>query len=69
MDDQAIRRALDTRLALPLIPAGRALGLGRRKTKAAAAAGQIPLTSTGSVPTVWLRQQLQLDPKDGPKTA
>jgi hypothetical protein len=64
MNDDAIRRALDTRLALPLVAAGRALGLGRRRTKAAAEAGQIPVTPAGTVPTWWLRQALQLDQDD-----
>jgi hypothetical protein len=64
MNDDAIRRALHNRLALPLLAAGRALGLGRRRTKAAAAAGQIPVTPTGTVPTSWLRHALQLDRDD-----
>ena len=64
MDDKAIRRALNSRLALPLVAAGRALGLGRRRTKAAAEAGKIPVTPAGTVPTEWLRQVLQLDHED-----
>jgi hypothetical protein len=64
MDDDTIRRALQTRLALPLVAAGRALGLGRRRTKAAAEAGQIPVTPAGTVPTSWLKQMLQLDRDD-----
>jgi hypothetical protein len=70
MDDDEIRRALNTRLALPLVAAGRALGLGRRRTKAAAEAGQIPVTPAGTVPTSWLRQALQLDGDEtGSRTA
>ena len=64
MDDEAIRRALNKRLALPLFPAGRALGLGRRKTKQAAADGKIPVTPAGTVPTKWLRQVLRLNQDD-----
>jgi hypothetical protein len=63
MDDDAIRRAIDKRLALPLVAAGRALGLGRRAAKAAAAAGDIPVIEAGgkeTVPTSWLRQILHL---------
>ena len=61
MDDDAIRQAIQARLALPLVTAGRALGLGRRRSKAAAAAGQIPVTPAGTVPTSWLKQVLQID--------
>ena len=69
MDDNAIRRALMTRLALTLPKAGRALGLGRRRTKQAASAGQIPVTPTGTVPTSWLRTVLRIDRDDDPQAA
>jgi hypothetical protein len=67
MDDNKIRRAIATRLALPLTPAGRALGLGRRKTREEANAGRIPTTPSNTVPTSWLRQVLLLDRDDGPQ--
>jgi hypothetical protein len=64
MDAKSLAERLNSRLAVPLVLAGEALGLGRRRTKEAADAGKIPVTSAGTVPTSWLRQQLRLADQD-----
>ena len=60
-DADSIRRALETRLSVPLIIAGRALGLGRRAALNAAAAGEIPTNVAGgkaTVPSAWVIERL-----------
>ena len=65
MDAKSIRRALDERLGLPLSQTGWALGLGRHKTKVAAAKGKIPVNEAGTVPTWWIKRALGLDQNTG----
>jgi hypothetical protein len=60
MDERRkIEAAIRSRLAVPLLTAGRALGLGRRRTLAAAERGLIPCSDLGTVSTTWLRRQLR----------
>jgi hypothetical protein len=63
MDD--IRKMLNQHAALPLWPeAGKALGLRRGSTYAAAERGDIKTIRIGRllrVPTAWLRQKLDLE--------
>jgi Helix-turn-helix domain len=62
MDDD-IRKAL-TGLTVPVVVAGRALGLGRNAAYAAAKRGEIPSVKIGGairVPTAPLRRLLGLD--------
>jgi hypothetical protein len=64
MDDE-IREAIMTKLTVPLWPtAGRALGLGRSATYAAAERGEIPTITLGAkrpVPTASLRKMLGME--------
>ena len=63
MDHDYIRRQILTRISVPLATAGKALGLGRRATRAAADAGEIPVNRGGgkeTVPTAWLRPKVML---------
>jgi hypothetical protein len=61
MDTAKIREVLQTELAVPRAIAGRALAVGRYRLNAAIAAGTVPVTPTGTVPTSWLRQVLRID--------
>jgi hypothetical protein len=66
MDDLEIQRAVMERLTVPKYWAGRALGWGRRATDAAVAGGKMPILDSGlkeTVPTAWLRKQLQIEEK------
>jgi hypothetical protein len=69
--DSKIRREILTKLTVPLWPtAGKALGLGRSSTFAAARTGEIETIEIGRrkpVPTSFLRKKLGLE--DGPKRA
>jgi hypothetical protein len=64
MDDRRIRRALMTKLTVPLWPtAGKALGLGRNTTYEGARRGEIETVEVGRrrpVPTAFLRRKLGL---------
>jgi hypothetical protein len=60
MKKNALLRLIDEELAMPPVHAGRALGLGRRRALAAVKEGTIPTTAAGTVPTSWVRDQLQL---------
>jgi len=64
-DTDAIRRALDENLAVPLWPtAGRAPDLKRGATYAAATKGDIKTIQLGRlkrVPSAWLKAKLGLD--------
>jgi len=60
MDQERIRRQIRERIA------GKALGLGRRATRAVADAGEIPTNRGGgkeTVPTDWLRPKVLLNEK------
>ena len=49
---------------MPLSTAAKALGLGRRATRAAVEAGEIPVFAAGGKETVatdWLKQQLRIE--------
>jgi hypothetical protein len=46
--------------------AGKALGLGRRRTKDAVEKGVIPVTAAGTVPVSWRLAQLGLDQDTSP---
>jgi hypothetical protein len=64
MDYQRIRRLIRERISVPLPTAGAALGLGRKATKDAVAAGEIPVNRAGgkeTVPCDWLRPRVFLD--------
>jgi hypothetical protein len=65
MSDKEIKRAILTKLTVPLWPtAGKALGLGRTATFAGAKTGEIPTIQVGRrrpVPTTFLRRALGLD--------
>ena len=65
MTDLEIEQAIRGRLTVPLWPvAGRALGLERGATYAAAAEGKIATLDVSrkkSVPTSWLRRKLGID--------
>ena len=66
MDQERIRRQIRERISVPLSIAGKALGLGRRATRAAADAGEIPTNRGGgkeTVPTDWLRPKVLLNEK------
>jgi hypothetical protein len=64
LSDRQIRRAIMTRLTVPLWPiAGRALGLGRNSTYEGARTGEIETIEVGRrrpVPTAFLRRKLGL---------
>jgi hypothetical protein len=64
MNQERIRRQIRERISVPLSTAGKALGLGRRATRAAVDAGEIPVNRGGgkeTVPTDWLRPKVLLD--------
>jgi hypothetical protein len=67
MDDEEIERLIREKLAVPLWPvAGRALGLKRWATYAAAENGEIvtlDVSRKKQVPTSWLRKKLHLSKK------
>jgi hypothetical protein len=58
-----LRRAVHERFVVGKYEAGRMLGWGRSATDAAVQAGQMPIIDgpKQTVPTAWLRRQLQLD--------
>jgi hypothetical protein len=63
MNDKEIERQIRERLSVKQPLAFRALGLGKRKGKAAVADGSIPTIDVPGqpVPTEWLRQQLMIN--------
>jgi hypothetical protein len=67
MTDEEIRKAILTRLSVPMGIARRALSLGQHAANAAAERGAIPTVEgmgrAKPVPTSWLRQVLGLDDK------
>jgi hypothetical protein len=64
-DFKALIEAIQTRPTVPKYKAGRALGWGRRATKQAVLDGKMPVIegpkAKESVPTAWLRRQLQIE--------
>jgi hypothetical protein len=62
--DRQIRREIEEKLTVPLWPvAGRALGLARTATYAAAQSGEIKtvdVSAKRSVSTAWLKEKLNL---------
>jgi hypothetical protein len=63
-DQERIRRQISERISVPLSTAAKALGLGRRATRAAVEAGEIPVFAAGGKETVttdWLKQQLRIE--------
>jgi hypothetical protein len=63
MTDAEIHTAVMTKLAVSVVLAGRALGLGPYASREAAGRGDIPTIDLGkhkSVPTSWLRKKLGL---------
>jgi hypothetical protein len=66
MNDAATHRALLTRLTMPKYQAGRIFGWGRRATDQAVKDGQLPIIDgpKQSVPTAWIRKQLQIEQPD-----
>jgi hypothetical protein len=66
MTYERIRRQIKEQISVPLFTAGKD-GLGRRATRAAANAGEIPVNRGGgkeTVPTDWLRPKVLLDDRD-----
>jgi hypothetical protein len=64
LDDAEIQQAVMERLTVPKYWAGRALGWGRRATDVAVAEGKMPVIDSGlkeTVPTAWIRRQLQIE--------
>jgi hypothetical protein len=61
MTDEEIKEEIKQKLSVRQPVAFRALRLGRRAGKAAVNAGSIPVTASGSVPSLWLRTQLMMD--------
>lgn len=64
MTDEEIKHEIRHKLSVRQPVAFQALRLGRRAGKAAIKAGNIPVTTAGTVPTPWLREQLMLDGND-----
>jgi hypothetical protein len=66
VNDATLRRALLTRLTMPKYQAGRIFGWGRHATDQAVKDGQLPIIDgpKQSVPTAWIRKQLQIDPPE-----
>ncbi len=63
MTDSEIREAVLSRLTIPLVVAGRALGLKPGASRAGAKEGRIPTVGSPrkrSVPCSWLAEQLRL---------